>query len=164
MSLTLIFMRIDHGAEDELIKSLQRAAYDWIEQFTGRSILTTQWRFLTTALKAGSEIRHALPFPNLLDIESAHHVLAFAKKEKVKRYTLDQRHGVEYLCLLSKGFPVEVIYNAGFGPHPRFVPEAFHLSVKILVAQWFENREGLSCGIPATVDTILRPYQIRRLM
>ncbi len=35
-------MRIGHDAEDNVLKSLQRAAYDWVEQFTSRSLLTTQ--------------------------------------------------------------------------------------------------------------------------
>lgn len=154
-------MRIDHNAEDTILKSLQRAAYDWIEQFTGRSILTSEWKYLTTGLKASSEVRHALPFPNLLGVESVHHVFPNSKREKIKRFTLDQRFGVEYLCMMSKGVPIEIVYSAGFGPHPRFVPEAFHQALKILVAHWYEQREG--CDVPATVDTILRPYQIRRL-
>ena len=54
-------MRIEHDAEDSLLKSLQRAAYDWVEQFTCRSLLTTQWKFSSLPLKGGSEIRLALP-------------------------------------------------------------------------------------------------------
>lgn len=157
------YMRIEHDVEDTLLKSLQRAAYDWVEQFTGRSILTTQWRFLTTPLRARSEVRHALPFPNLLEIESVHHFFSETKKEKVKNFTIEPHLGIEYLCLLSKGMPVEVLYSAGFGPHPRFVPEAFRQAVKMLTAQWFENREGLGCSIPTAVEIILRPFQIRRL-
>lgn len=156
-------MRISTKAEDTLIKDLQLAAYDWVEQFTGRSLLTTEWKFLTTGLRLGSEIRHAIPFPSLLSIESVKHVFSNEKKEETKKYSMEFRHGVEYLCMYSKGVPVEVVYNAGFGPHPQFVPEAFHHAIKVLVAQWFEEREGLGCGIPATIEAILRPYQIRRL-
>lgn len=157
-------MRIEHDAEDHILKSLQRAAYDWIEQFTGRSLLTTQWKFLSLPLKGGSEVQQSLPFPNLLEIENIHHVFTASNKEKVYRYMIHQRNGIPYVALLSKGVPIEIIYCAGFGPHPNFVPEAFHHVIKVLVAFWYQNREGLSCGIPDTIDLFLRPYQIRRLI
>ncbi len=157
-------MRIDHDADDDVLKSLQRAAYDWVEQFTSRSLLATQWKFLSLPLKGGSEIGQSLPFPNLLEVEDVHHVFTSLNKERERRYTIHQRNGVPYICLVSKGVPVEVLYSAGFGPHPNFVPEAFHHVIKVLVAFWYQNREGLSCGIPDTVELFLRPYQIRRLI
>lgn len=158
------YMRIEHDVEDTLLKSLQRSAYDWVEQFTCRSLLTTQWCFTSLPLKEGSEIHLCLPFPNLQKIEKVHHVFTSGNKEAVKKYSTLERHDIPYVCLLSKGVPVEVIYSAGFGAHPDFVPEAFRHAVKVLVAHWYENREGLICGIPDTVETFLRPYQIRRLI
>ena len=157
-------MRIEHDAEDSLLKSLQRAAYDWVEQFTCRSLLTTQWKFSSLPLKGGSEIRLALPFPNLLEIEEVFNVFTSSNKERVRKFTVQLKNGIPYLCMLSKGVPIEVAYSAGFGPHPDFVPEAFHYVVKVLVAHWYEHREGSNCGIPDTVDIFLRPYQIRRLI
>jgi uncharacterized phiE125 gp8 family phage protein len=157
-------MRIDHDAEDDILKNLQRAAYDWVEQFTSRSLLTTQWRFLSLPLKGGSEIQQSLPFPNLLEVEDVHHVFTSSNKERIRRYTINQRNGIPYIGLISKGVPVEVIYKAGFGPHSNFVPEAFHHAIKILVAFWYQNREGSNCGIPDTIELFLRPYQVRRLI
>ena len=157
-------MRIDHDAEDALLKSLQRAAYDWVEQFSCRSLLTTQWRYQSLPLKGGSEVQLTLPFPNLLEVETVRHVFTSTNKEEALEYSIHERNGISYVCLVSKGVPVEVTYNAGFGPHPTFVPEAFHHAVKVLAAHWFQNREGSNCGIPDTVEIFLRPYQIRRLI
>lgn len=158
------YMKIDGNEEDELINDLQFAAYDWVGQFTGRSILTTEWKFITTPLKAGSEVRHALPFPSLLEISKVSNLYSNIKRDETKAYYIDFRHGVEYICAISKGVPIEVVYSAGFGPSAKFVPEAFHQAIKILVALWYEEREGLGCGIPATVERILLPYQIRRFI
>lgn len=157
-------MRIEHDAEDNLLKSLQRAAYDWIEQYTCRSLLTTQWRLKSLPLKGGSEIHLSLPFPNLLEVEDVHHAFTPQNKEPVHRYTVHERNGISSVCLISKGVPIEVVYNAGFGAHPNFVPEAFHHVIKVLVAFWHEHREGLNCGIPDTVEIFLRPYMIRRIL
>lgn len=157
-------MRIDHDVEDDLLRNLQRAAYDWVEQFTSRSLLTTQWKLLSLPLKAGSEIGQSLPFPNLLEIEDVHHVFNQSHKERERRYTICQRNETPYIYLISKGVPIEVLYNAGFGPYPSAVPEAFHYVIKVLVAYWYQNREGLSCGIPDTVELFLRQYQIKRLI
>jgi uncharacterized phiE125 gp8 family phage protein len=57
-----------------------------------------------------------------------------------------------------------ISYSAGYGVNPADIPDAIHLAVKTLVASWYENREDLGCGIPATVITLLSPYQIRRLI
>jgi hypothetical protein len=158
------YMRIEHDAEDNLLRTLQRSAYEWIEQFTCRSLLTTQWHFKSLPLKEGSEIQLCLPFPSLLEIEKVNHFHAPANKEAVKRYAIIEKNGMAYVCLQSKGFPVEIIYTAGFGADPDCVPEAFLHAIKVLVAYWFENREGSICGIPDTVEIFLRPYQIRRLI
>lgn len=157
-------MRIEHDVEDDLLRSLQRSAYDWVEQFTSRSLLTTQWRLLSLPLKGGSEIGQSLPFPNLLEVEEVFHIFNQSNKERERRYTIHERYGVPYIHLVSKGVPIEVLYSAGFGPHPSFVPEAFHHVIKVLVAFWYDNREGLSCGIPDTVELFLRQYQFRRLI
>jgi len=158
------YMRIDHDAEDTLLNTLQRSAYEWVEQFTCRSLLTTQWRFKSPPLKEGSEIQLCLPFPGLLEIEKVNHFHTSVNKEAVKRYTILEKNGIAYVCLRSKGIPVEIIYTAGFGPHPDCVPEAFRHAIKVLVAYWFENREGSICGIPDTVEIFLHPYQVRRLI
>lgn len=158
------YMRIEHDAEDALLKRLQRSAYEWVEQFTCRSLLTTKWCFKSLPLKEGSEIKLCLPFPNLLQIENVHHVFTPTNKEKIKRYIVQEKNNIPYVHLLSKGVPIEVIYHAGFGAHPDFVPEAFSHAVKVLVAHWYKNREGSICGIPDTVETFLHPYQIRRLI
>ncbi len=155
-------LRVEHNAEDNIIKALGQAAYDWVEQFTGRSVLKTYWKFVSQVFKAGSVIEQQLPFPNLLEIESVTHRLSAADQEQPARYTTSQRNSISSIRLISKGAPVEVLYSSGFGPDPSFVPEAFHQSVKILVAHWYQNREGLSCGIPTTVEKFLYPYQILR--
>lgn len=161
-------LRIEHDAEDTILKNLQRAAYDWVEQFTGRSILTSHWKFLTEPLKGGTEVHFSLPFPDLLEVEEVHHVFREGKnpstREQIKYYTMNIRHGISYISLISKGAPIEILYSAGFGPHPDAVPQGFHHAIKILVAHWYQNREGIGCGIPETVEIFLRPYQIRRLI
>jgi hypothetical protein len=122
------------------------------------------WKFSSLPLKGGSEVRLALPFSNLLEIQEVFHAFTASNKERVRKFSVQIKNGIPYLCLMSKGVPIEVAYSAGFGPHPDFVPEAFHHVIKVLVAHWYQNREGSNCGIPDTVELFLRPYQIRRLI
>lgn len=156
-------MRIEHEDEDSLLKGLLRSAYDWVEQFTCRSLLTTQWCFTSLPLKKGSEINVCLPFPNLIGVESVHHVFTEDHKEFVKRFVVEGKNGLSYVCLLSKGMPVEIIYKSGFGARSEEVPDTIRQAIKVLAAYWYENREGSFCGIPDTVRTFLHPYQVRRL-
>ncbi|MCE2716736.1 MAG: head-tail connector protein [Pseudomonadota bacterium] len=157
-------MRIEHEDEDSLLKSLLRSAYDWVEQFTNRSLLTTQWCFKSLPLKKGSEINICLPFPDLIRIESVHHVFTPDHKELLRRFVIEEKNGLSYVCLLSKGVPIEIIYKSGFGESFDKVPEAIRQAIKVLAASWHENREGSFCGIPDTLRTFLHPYQVRRLV
>lgn len=158
------YMRIEHEDEDSLIKSLHRSAYDWVEQFTCRSLLPTKWSFRSLPLKRGSEINLCLPFPRLIKVESAHHVITNDNKERIKRFSVYEKYDLSYFCVLSKGFPIEIIYEAGFDDNLEKVPEGICHAIKTLVAYWYENREGSICGIPDTVRTFLHPYHVRRVI
>lgn len=157
-------MRIEHDDEDSLLRGLQRSAYDWVEQFTSRSLLSTKWCFTSLPSKVKGEIGLCLPFPNLLRIESVNHICTTANKERVKRFIIENKYNFSHICLLNKGMPIEVIYEAGFGPLIENVPAPIRQAIKVLSAHWYENREGSMRGILDTVRTFLHPYQVRRLI
>lgn len=165
VSLTALkeHLKVEHNEDDEIIKRLQIAAYNWVQNYTGRSLLCTGWQYIFDTINYNCEVRQALPFPSIISIDGVYH-LHNAKKEKLRHFVTENKNEVTYLCFLSKGLPVMVNYSSGFGNMPSEVPEEIHLAIKSLVASWYENKEGKECAIPSLVEILLKPFQIRRLI
>jgi uncharacterized phiE125 gp8 family phage protein len=162
LSVLKEYLKIEHNADDDLLRHLQKSAYDWVENYIGRTLLNTQWQYTTNAISEVCEVRQALPFPPVCDIESIYHLKPSSKK--VCRFTTEIHQGITYVCFISQHVPTVINYTAGYGAFAANVPDGIHLAIKTLVACWYENREGLGCGIPPLVITLLAPYQIRRLI
>ena len=63
---------------------------------------------------------------------------------------------------------IEIDVVAGFGASGVAVPQSLRLAVMMLVARWFENREGLAHGIvPSAVagefEALVAPFRVMRL-
>jgi uncharacterized phiE125 gp8 family phage protein len=157
-------LKIEHNVDDDLLRNLQKAAYEWVENYIGRTLLTSYWEYTITPFKQNCEVRQALPFPPLCNVESMHQIQPNGKKVALRRFTTEVHHGITYVCFVSQNLPIVINYSAGYGAKTTDVPEVIYLSVKTLTTCWYENREGLGCGIPPAVITLLSPYQIRRLI
>ncbi len=63
---------------------------------------------------------------------------------------------------------IEIDVVAGYGPSGVAVPQPLRLAIMMLVARWFENREGAGFGIvPSAVsdafEALVAPYRVMRL-
>jgi uncharacterized phiE125 gp8 family phage protein len=63
---------------------------------------------------------------------------------------------------------IEIDFTAGFGTTAASVPEPVRQAVKLLVAHWYEHRDPIEIGdpataIPAAVSALLKPYAVVRL-
>lgn len=63
---------------------------------------------------------------------------------------------------------IEIDVVAGFGPSGLEVPQPLRLAISMLVARWYENREGAGFGIvPSAVadafEALVAPYRVLRL-
>jgi uncharacterized phiE125 gp8 family phage protein len=63
---------------------------------------------------------------------------------------------------------IEIDFTAGFGVAATAVPEPIRQSLKLLVAHWYEHRDPIEIGdpataIPAAVSELLKPYSVPRL-
>ena len=63
---------------------------------------------------------------------------------------------------------IEIDVVAGFGPSGLSVPQPLRLAITMLVARWYENREGAALGVvPSTVadafEALIAPYRVLRL-
>jgi uncharacterized phiE125 gp8 family phage protein len=63
---------------------------------------------------------------------------------------------------------IEIDFTAGYGSAAASVPEPIRQALKLLVAHWYEHREPIEIGspataIPAAVSELLKPYSVVRL-
>ena len=63
---------------------------------------------------------------------------------------------------------IEIDVVAGYGASGLAVPQPLRLAIMMLVARWFENREGASFGVvPSTLadafEAAIAPYRVLRL-
>jgi uncharacterized phiE125 gp8 family phage protein len=63
---------------------------------------------------------------------------------------------------------IEIDVVAGFGPSGLEVPQPLRLAISMLVARWYENREGAGFGIVPSVvadafEALVAPYRVLRL-
>lgn len=63
---------------------------------------------------------------------------------------------------------IEIDVVAGYGPSGVAVPQSLRLAIMMLVARWFENREGAGFGIvPSAVadafEALVAPHRVMRL-
>jgi uncharacterized phiE125 gp8 family phage protein len=83
------YLKIEHNVDDDLLRQLQKAAYEWIENYTGRTFLTTHWQYTINPIKQNCEVRHALPFPPVCEVEAIHQIQSNDKK--VRHSTKERR-------------------------------------------------------------------------
>ena len=170
------YLRIDGASEDVLLQSLMLTSRLHIEAALGLALLTQSWRLsldhwpkdgvvdlpVAPAL-AVSEVR-------VLDANGTAAVLA------PETYGLDSSRRPARLVSQTGRWPlpgrkiagIEIDLTAGFGPAASDVPEPVRQALLLLVAHWYEHRDPIEIGTPATavphaVNRLLNPYRAVRL-
>ncbi len=151
------FLRIEHDEDDQLIESLERSAYEWIERYCGKSLLTTTWKCVWQPQRS-SLCKVRLPYGPIQEISSI-----FTGKDNDKKNKKYRQVDDSCIEFYESSQAVTIEYEAGFGPHPRFVPECFHMAAKILTAYFYKNRECDNSSIPITVKQLLNNFTEQRI-
>src|SRR3954447_14953218 len=165
------YLRLDDGAEDDLVAALVKAARLSVEALAGRVMLDSLWRI---ALDGWPESR-VIPLP-------ASPLLAVERVRVLDRdgQAADVPDGLYEAGALSdpprvivdplapepgrprKGIVIEV--RAGYGATAETVPEPLRQAVRLLAARWFENRGDADPGpAPADVMALVAPFRRVRI-
>jgi len=151
-----IHLRIDHSTEDAYIAGLVETAREFIEEVTGRSLITRTYTAKLDAWPPGNVIR--LPYPPLLTVTSIKYtdedgaVLTFAASD----YTVDTYSEPGRIVLASDAsWPsvtladingVEIIWTAGYGAAASVLPTKYRQAAYLLAGHLYENREAVVVG------------------
>lgn len=167
-------LRVDHDDENELINVLIAAATDHLDGYggiLGKCLMRQTWRVSADRF-CSPKIR--LPFSDIVSVEVKY--TNPAEQEMivdVSNYELLE-DSLGAFIQLSPAFPyldlantedpawVDMIVGA---ENADDVPPSIVLAMKMMIANWYEQRDGHSAnrGLPPGVESILAPHRKVRL-
>jgi len=147
--------RIDTDADDALLGALLRSARQRCEGMLARKLITQTVRWLPRCLGDG----YKLPYPNVQSATVKYYDgagdLQTVDSDTYRLVNLNDPANDCVLETISGTFPPSLDDRAqpwmvdivcGYGDSGEFVPEEINLAIKMMVAQWYENREPLVTG------------------
>lgn len=170
-------LRVDTTADDTLITAQIKAATGWVEEHTGRQLITATWKLTLDDWPWEPWI--VLARPPVISITS----LKFNRDDGTvgtvdpADYFLDnsddyRRHRLVIATqgatwpsdLLRPAAAVEVLYQAGYGAAGSDVPATIVTAVKMVIGTLYEHREETITGTIAAqlgvAESLLQPYRV----
>lgn len=184
------YMRLDDQQDVDLIRSLIRGATNYVETYTGRSLINRTLKFsmdyieevdlqLHEGMRIGPDltIRRKyieLPKPPVSSVSS---IITFDDNDTgttfatTKYYVDNQREPARVILRTGETFPtalrvgnaVEVTYVSGYGSAGSNVPEAIRLAMLQFVTFNYEHRgdsEDKTPELPKNIYYLLQPFRV----
>lgn len=172
-----VHARIEESEDDAYVLSLIVAAREYVQKFTRRQLITATWKLLLDDFPGvGGTIE--LPFPPLQSVGSITYIDNNGDSQTLDSslYRVDTdtepgrvtpAYGEQWESARSITGAVTVTYDAGYGATGSTVPMAIRQALKLLVSQWYENREPTISGtitkVPFAAESLLWPYRVNFL-
>ena len=172
-------LRVDFATDDTLIDALVVAAREYVEQVTGRALITQTWELLDDRFK-GREIH--LSYAPLQSVTSVKYIDTGGVEQTFSSdnytvYTYSSHPG-EVGLNYDEEWPqtrriedaVIVQFKAGYGDAGSDVPQPILQAMLMLISHWYENRESTVSGLriepfqmPEAFDMLISPYRILKV-
>ena len=165
----------ERAAADTLIDRLITAARRAVESYTGRALITQDWKLNLDRFPAG-EIE--LPRPPLEQVTSLEYIEAGGTRRALAktRYRVDTAsepgraapaYGENWPDARAGMNAVTVCFRAGYGSAGGDVPADIRQAMLLLIGGFYENREndvsGQAAGLGRGAVALLGPYRIVRV-
>jgi uncharacterized phiE125 gp8 family phage protein len=164
---------VDSSEEDTALGIYHDAAVQWIEEYTGRSLVTQTWQLSAQAFP------HRLWLPRSVPLASVTFVKYYNDANTLTTlsssvYTvpsfwepacLTLASGQTWPAIYSRDDAVQVEYVTG-ATTVDLVPAALRQAVQLLVGHWYAHREDVVVGtsaqqIPMAVESLCAPFKLR---
>lgn len=165
------FLRVDHDDDDDVISALIAGARLYVEGQTRRALVTQSWRLTRDAWPQGGRI-DVRPAPlRTLDAVRVYDGDATTQAVDAGAFVVDTADSSLMFAPWALPQPVrtaagiECDVTCGYGDNPTDVPEPLRQAIRLIVAQWYENRGIAAAGtglvsMPFTVPALLAPYRM----
>jgi uncharacterized phiE125 gp8 family phage protein len=165
------WMRVDSSDEDTLIGSLAAAARSYFEMSTNRQLITATWQYKITNFPADEIVLPISPVQSVTSITyvdnadatqtwaSANYVVDTSNLPCRIRRAANKDYPSD-----SRGEPYDIIitFVAGYGDASSDVPDGALTAIKLLAANWYENRESNQpitlTPVPVALDALMLQY------
>jgi uncharacterized phiE125 gp8 family phage protein len=167
--------RVDVDDDDALFETLIVAAREYCETFTHRALAPQTWDYKFNMFPTGWYAPIVLPMPPVTAITSITYtdINNVSQTWASTNYTTDlpsgpwaaparivPNYGVIYPVTLLVINAVTVRFTAGYSS----TPEAIKHAMKLLIAHWYKNREGVVTdlraeSLPHAIDSLLWPFK-----
>lgn len=172
------FLKVDDESDDSLIEDIIKAARQFVEDFTGQSLLEQHWQLkifpkanlkfsMLTILRptvCGVSLR--LPKVPIIDIEKVwiqyNSQKSYTLSENMYRLEGDACNAQLVIPSIHLGeYPLNIHYKAGYGENPTTIPPLFIQAILMKCAELYENRgDQISIIQPSAIEQLLKPYKI----
>jgi uncharacterized phiE125 gp8 family phage protein len=157
-------LRLDGGAEDELVAALVSAARVGVETAIRRVLIAQRWRAILDEVPAR---RIELPVAPVLSVEAVRtrDGEGVATLLPPAGYAFEVADGTVALGAMPAGAAgVEVDFRAGYGATRADVPGPLRQAMLMLITHWFEHRSAVTVGdgavaTPAGYRELVAPYR-----
>lgn len=169
-------LRVDGNTEDALITSLILTSRLHIEAALGLALMTQSWKLVLDAWPADGLV--PLPIAPVAAVTETRILAADGTPDTLPpgSFILDSSRRPARLAPSEGQWPppgrryagIEIDLTAGFGTAPDDVPQPIRQALLLLIAHWYEHRDPVEIGAPATavphaVSRLLNPYRPVRL-
>ena len=166
------WMRVDGTDEDTLIGSLAAAARAYVEMATSRQCITATWVLKLKNFPAGDIVLPIFPLQSITSIkyydsngaEQTWSSALYDVDTAMEPGRVRPVSGADYPSDV-RGYTddIEITFVSGDGDAASDVPDGVLAAIKILAANWFENREantpiGLT-PVPMSLESLIWQYR-----
>jgi uncharacterized phiE125 gp8 family phage protein len=168
-----LYCHVDQSVEDSLFTSLIVAARDYVEKRSKRTLITTTYRLDAYGFGSSTGCIRIDKGP-LIAVSSIQYYDTAGTLTTVTssnyRVDITPLYG-EIVPIDSYVWPVvqakrpnavQIAFTAGYGAAATSVPDTAKTAIKMLVANWYENREPVSQGsmgvVPFAVDALIGTF------
>lgn len=158
------WMRVDASDEDTLIGSLAAASRAYFEMGTNRQLITATWEYKITNFPAGEITLPISPVQSVTSITYVDNDDA-TQTWTASDYVVDTSNlPCRIRTAANKDYPsdnrgepydITITFVAGYGDAASDVPDGCKTAIKMLAANWFENRES---NAPITLTPVPMAY------
>lgn len=162
----------DATDQDDVLSVYIDAATEWVEAYTGRSLLTQTWQISLEGFPERLWLPRAAPLASITHVKyyDAANVLTTLSSSV---YTVPALHepacvrlvdGQTWPLVWDRDDAVRVEYVTGASA-PADVPASLRQAIQLLVAHWYANREAVMVGtisgpIAFAVEALCAPYRV----
>lgn len=165
-------LRLSHTDDDAHLTALIEAATSFVEEVTGRALITQTWRVETGDLRA-RDVLEVMPAPvqsisaiNFTDRDGqpqAATVADFDLYADEDRTFIRPAEGRAWPETAERPNATRVDYVVGYGDEASDVPRGLRIAIAMLVDFWFTRSSSLDGGaeeVPPSVRTLVGQYRL----